>query len=156
VVLVGFAIALLVMTRASDRPVASNHAAAPAPQRPRAPAPPLIVAPDAGVDPARVEREQLLAKVRDPRQGHEAWNERGIALLQQLGASAIATTEVGCYMAGCVAVFTFASQGAYDGARDRLVALPEYRAWTGGKTFTTPEQRGDGSVVVAVVFERPD
>jgi hypothetical protein len=160
-VLVGSAIALLVMTRANGRAVTSEHAdapvahVAPPPTTTRA-TPPAIVAVDAGIDPARAEREQLLARIRDPLHGHEGWNDRGIALLQQLGADAQATTELGCYMAGCVAVFAFASHDAYQRARDRIVSSPDYVAWTGSKKFTAPEERGDGSVVVAVAFERPD
>jgi hypothetical protein len=161
VVLVGLAIALLVMTRTHEVPVATHvDDAAPAPRvaqpQPPRPPPPAIVAADAGTDPAQVEREQLLARIRDPLHGHEGWNDRGIALLQQLGADARTTTELGCYMAGCIAVFTFASADAYQRAHDRLVASADYAAWTGAKKLTTPEERGDGSVVVAVAFERPD
>jgi hypothetical protein len=159
-VLVGLAIALLVMTRAHDRPVAKHiddaALAARVAQQPPRPPPPAIAGIDAGTAPAQGEREQLLARIRDPLHGHEAWNDRGIALLQQLGADARSTTELGCYMAGCIAVFAFASADAYQRAHDRLVASPDYAAWTGAKKFTAPEERGDGSVVVAVAFERPD
>jgi hypothetical protein len=109
----------------------------------------------AGLGP-REEREQLLARIRDPKAGYEPWDDQGLAILDSAASDATELTDVGCYMAGCVATFTFPSDGAYRRAIADLKLTTAYVAWTGGKQFTTPETLDDGRVVIAILLNRPD
>ena len=124
--------------------------------RPTSPPPTLVARAETAEPPERRAREQLVARVRDPSHGHEPWDDAGLALLRAIGADAIETSDVGCYMAGCLATFTFANAATYRDAIAKLETSPDYAAWTGGKQLSAPETRADDSVVIAVVFERPD
>jgi hypothetical protein len=119
-------------------------------------APALVARLDPAESRARRAREQLVARIRDPSRGHETWHDAGLALLRGLEADAVAMTDVGCYMAGCMATFTFANAAMYGDAVAKLETSPAYVAWTGGKQLSAPETRADDTVVVAAVFERPD
>jgi hypothetical protein len=145
---------------ASTMPVATQRAPArtePIERPPSHARPPALVARVEPAEPqARQSREQLGARVRDPSHGHEPWDDAGLALLHALGTDAVEMTDVGCYMAGCMATFTFASTVMYRDAIAKLEASPDYAAWTGGKQLSAPETRADDMVVVAMVFERPD
>ncbi len=162
VVVAGLAIALLILTRSPGPRDVEPVAPMVSPRRPEAspapaPAPPI----DAWVSTAeslaaRSERERLLEKIRDAHAGTESWNDQGLALLDQIARVALTVAEEGCYMAGCFATFIFESDDAYRRARETITASPEYARWTGGKQFTSPEVLGDGRVVVAAVFQRPD
>ncbi len=130
----------------AERPPPALVVAAPTPAMRAEPAEP----------PERHERAQLVARVRDPSHGHEPWDDAGLALLRALGADATETTDIGCYMAGCMATFTFANAATYRDAIAKLEASTDYAAWTGGKQRSAPETRADDTVVIAAVFERPD
>jgi hypothetical protein len=158
VVLLGLAIGLVVLTRphpTSPVVVARADAAA---ANPIAPPPPALPSTDAGAPPstARAERELLLSKIIDHLGGHEGWNEQGTDLLRAFGRGAVATSDLNCYMAGCIATFTFASEDAFHATYDEVTTSPRYAAWTGGKRVTAPELLPDGRVIVAVALERPD
>ena len=105
---------------------------------------------------AHAERETWFARIRDAHAGHEAWDDAGLALLQQLGRDAASVSNEGCYMAGCIAEVTFASLQAYRVAVDAFTSAAAYTSWTGAKHITAPETLANGDVVVAVVLERPD
>jgi hypothetical protein len=154
--LLALAIALVVLTRPHPPtpmptpPSPSREAVAPAP-------PPMLPAIDSGAAAARAEREHMVAKIVDRLGSHEeSWNATGIDLLHAFGRGAQATTDLGCYMAGCIATFTFASESAYRAAYDEVTATPDYAAWTGGKRASAPEVLPDGRVIVAIALERPD
>ena len=101
-------------------------------------------------------RERLLSRVRDHGTNLEPWVASGRALLARLSTEASSTTDDGCYMAGCTATFTFASEATFDKATASWRATAEVRAWTGGVQVSDPEITRTGSVVVAVVLFRPD
>lgn len=157
--LLGLAIALVVLTR----PHPPTTLPPPAPSRDAAavttpPPPPTLPTIDAAVAASggRAEREHMVAQIVDRLGGHESWNAQGIELLQAFGGRAQTTTDLGCYMAGCVATFTFASESTYRAAYDDVTATRAYAAWTGGKRVSSPEVLPDGRVIVAIALERPD
>jgi hypothetical protein len=157
--IIGLAIVLYVMTR----PPEPRAAEVSAPQvrksetaQPISPVSADARQPTAADSSARASRDKLLDGIRDPRQGHEPWNDAGLALVDELGKEAVAVTDRGCYMAGCIGTFTFATDVAYRRAVDELAASAEYTAWTGGKQITPPETLANGQVIVALVLQRPD
>lgn len=163
----GAAIELYALTRpaeaasavvtAAPEPVEVAHQDVPLRAAPPAP-PPVTHAPappDANAA-AHAERATWFARIRDAHVGHEAWDDAGLALLQQLGGDKAAVSDEGCYMAGCIAELTFGSLAAYRDAIDAVASMPAYASWTGAKHITAPEQLPGGNVVVAVVLERPD
>jgi hypothetical protein len=99
-------------------------------------------------------RAELVATLRASGAATETWSGQGMALLGR--AHAAASTDSGCFVAGCAAVFTYASQSDYMQQRAALEASPEYTAWTGGKRWTDVEQLGDGRVRVGLLLYRPD
>jgi len=157
IVITGFVVALYVLTRPPDHD-ASAPQLAPGELSRAIPQAQTVDArkPISTDDHTRTSRETLLATIRDPRAGHEPWDETGLALLDQLGRDASDVTDRGCYMAGCIATFTFASDASYRRAIDDLTTSAEYAAWTGGKQITSPETLANGQVVIALVLQRPD
>lgn len=156
VVLAGFAVALLILTRSTETetPQAHIEPSLPAPrQQPTATAPVLASQPDLE---AHGQRERLVARIRDPKAGYEPWNDKALAILDRIARDAVATTDRGCYMAGCIATFTFPSAAVYQRVLDETMAAAEWIAWTGGKQFSSPETLASRQVVVTVVLERPD
>lgn len=111
--------------------------------------------PEPDPDP-RFERDRLVGHIRDNLVGHEAWNAPGLAILDAAAKRATSVTDRGCYMAGCIAVFTFPTEDAYEHAAVELTESAAYTAWTGGKQVTPPEIKSDGSIVIAVALLRPD
>ena len=155
----GFAIALYVLTRppaAQTRVLAAPDPRGSRPLDPAALAPAVDARTPTTDSAARTNRENILDGIRDPHPDHESWNEAGLALVDQLGRDAVDVADRGCYMAGCVGTFTFASEAAYRHAVDALTASTDYAAWTGGKQLTAPETLANGQVVVALVLQRPD
>lgn len=163
----GAAIELYALTRpaeaasvaavAAPAPAAVAHQDVPPSAVPAAPPPVTHApAPSSANAAAHAERATWFARIRDAHVGHEAWDDAGLALLQQLGGDEAAVSDEGCYMAGCIAELTFASLGAYRDAIDAVAGMPAYTSWTGAKHITAPEQLPGGGVVVAVVLERPD
>jgi hypothetical protein len=157
VVLAGLAIVLVILTRPeTTRPSTPVEPAFRQPVRPTTTVPSLGSKPDPTELDAHTKREQLVARIRDPKAGHEPWDDKGLAILDRVARDAVATTDRGCYMAGCVATFTFSSEETYRRVVDEITAAPEWTAWTGGKQFSPPETLVNQHVVVAVVLERPD
>jgi hypothetical protein len=109
--------------------------------------------PDAS-DP-HAERVALTAHMA-ARPGRERWARKGEALLDEVALRAQRVDERGCYISGCTATFWFASRDAYDAVVRDEATSPVYAAWTGGKSWTTPEPQPDGQVVVALLLYRPD
>jgi hypothetical protein len=155
------AIVLLVAIRSggdAPTPRGSPTATAPAPAPDATPSgaarpdrPPAEV-----TDPhAQTERETLVADLRASGSGAEPWDAQGTALLAAIGRRAVATSQAGCFTAGCAATFTFASRTELDRARIEAARSPQYRAWTGGKRWTTPEVSRD-RVVITLLLYRPD
>jgi hypothetical protein len=150
-IVAGLAVALAVMVHGDARPVApsidagvivktvSPHAVLAVPTRDASPdAPP----------------PSPLATLRASGSGHESWVGQATALLESVDAIKRTTPE--CYIAGCAATFTFASDASY---RERIAVLTtsdNYRAWTGGKALTVPEGQPDGRVIVTLLLYRPD
>jgi hypothetical protein len=97
-----------------------------------------------------------LVELEESGEGSEAWSSQGLGLLDALGATAAAISEPGCFVAGCGAMFTFASEDAYQRQLARLVASDAYAAWTGGKVWSPLQTRADRSVVVVLLLYRPD
>jgi hypothetical protein len=168
-VVAAFAIVLLVSTHRDAEPPASppnvRDAGAQAPPSPPivvdAPAPPPEVRADAWVPgaaetSARDEREKALAELHDSGLGHEDWDSAAEALLGSIARGPVEATDAGCFIAGCGMTYTFPSEDAYLRGIDELQRSDGFRAWTGGKQFTTPERRADGRVVVALLLYRPD
>jgi hypothetical protein len=159
--IMGVAIALYVLTRPPDTPAPVVSAPDPRPSQPVQPSATVTTvdarAPTTTTDnAARDSRDKLLDGIREAHPGQESWNDAGLALVDQLGRDAIAVTDRGCYMAGCMGTFTFASDGAYRRAFSELSSSPDYIAWTGGKQWTAPETLANGQVIVALVLQRPD
>ncbi len=166
--LVVAAMAVLLLTRThgeyhappqSPRAPIGSPPATPPPPASMPDASPVAVTPDAparDVDDvaARDAREQLLARVRASGDAREEWDEQARALFAT--ASGAVVSDVGCYVAGCAATLAFTSRDSYARSIEALQGSDAYRAWTGGKMFSPPEVRGDGSVVVALVLYRPD
>lgn len=168
--LVAAALWLYVQTRArSATPdpvvvVPSDAAVAHRPPRPQAVAPPadaaVVVAaaepappPDAS-DP-HAERVALTAHMAE-RPGHERWERKGEAVLDEVGGRAQGVEERGCYVSGCTATYRFSSRDAYEAVARDEAASAVYAAWKGPKQWTTPEEQADGQVVVALLLYRPD
>lgn len=105
---------------------------------------------------ARAEREKVLAGLRDSGNGAEPWDDTGSALFEEIGRRAAHSDPLGCFVAGCGATFTFASAADFERERAEIETLPAYKAWTGGKRWTTPDPQPDGAVVVALALYRPD
>lgn len=108
------------------------------------------------VSPARDEREAALQSLLDSGEAKEEWVDRATNLFDLIGRQALATSKLGCYVAGCGATFTFPSVAEFDRRRAIVEASDEYKAWTGGKKWTTPEPTPDGRIVVALILYRPD
>jgi hypothetical protein len=157
VVLAGFAIILLMLTRSEPaRPDTHVEPSFREPVRPTATVPALASQPSPADLDAHAKRERLVARIRDPKAGYEPWDDKGLAILDRVARVAVATTDRGCYMAGCIATFTFPSAEVYQSVVEEITATPEWIAWTGGKQFSPPEKLVNQQVVVAVVLERPD
>ena len=157
-----FAIWLRIAAKPSEPPaptpaVAPAPAAvAPAPGSSQPQLPPSPVAPAPVLAPEPSERERWVKPVLRSGSGHEQWTERGTSLLEQIGRNAVRSDDVGCYIAGCTATYTFASRDEYDRTIHAVQRSAEYQAWTGGKRWTTPEPAHDGAVTSALVLYRPD
>ena len=151
---------LLISVRSSDDPPPGPGSAARAPT----PTPDATPAREARhdsphsepADPhAHGDGEALLDDLRASGSAAEPWDAQGTALLAAIGHRAVATSQVGCFTAGCAATFTFASRSDLDRARIEATQSPQYRAWTGGKRWTTPEISRD-RVVITLLLYRPD
>jgi hypothetical protein len=166
VVVAALAVGLLLLARPHDStttsataptaPTARDDAAALAPAR----TPPRANDANAGDDRARTaardEREAALDSVRASGDAHEEWAARGTTLLTSAGQHGAQVYGAGCFIAGCGATLSFASDADYRRGIDALVASDAYTAWTGGKKITAPERQPDGHVLVGVVLYRPD
>jgi hypothetical protein len=118
--------------------------------------PPVGTAADNERGAARVERAKALAELRDSGPGNETWVGRATTLLEQVSKRSAGMTPEGCYIAGCAGTFVFPSVNDYERAVAAIIDLPDYRSWTGGKQWTTPEHAPDGRVVVGLLLYRPD
>jgi hypothetical protein len=107
---------------------------------------------------ARDQRADALLHLRQSGPGEESWNPRAGDVFDAIAALVppVTITERGCYVVGCRAVVTFASESAYRAELAQIDRLAAYRAWTGGKQITSPDVRPDGRVVVALLLFRPD
>lgn len=105
---------------------------------------------------AREERETTLLGLRESGEAVEPWNEQATALFAAIGRSLATVSGAGCFIAGCGATLAFPSEAAYRRARLDIEGLEAFRAWTGGKTYTSPETLPNGTVVVGLVLYRPD
>ena len=158
IVVAALAIGLYVLTRPAKavQPQPEPARPEPVPRGPTAIPSGSVAELTASSAAARTERESLLARVRDAHVGHESWDDDGLALLDRVGHEAIAVADEGCYMAGCIGAFTFASEAAYRRAVADVTASSDFAAWTGAKRITSPERLAGGKVVVAILLERPD
>ena len=160
VLVLGLAVALLVMLR-TEPPVVTPISTTPRPTiAPRidAGAPtPILTHADAAHD-ALVpgESEAALARLHASGSGVESWDRQGLALLDSIAHDGVEIHDAGCYIAGCGASFTFASEAEYHRRIDELGGSELYRGWTGGKHLTGPEIHSDGRVTIALVLYRPD
>ena len=112
---------------------------------------PVVVAPP--VDAASTsERDQVLDVVRASGPANEPWDAQARSLFESIDPS---VSIDGCYVAGCAATFTFASEASYDARRRDAERSTEYAAWTGGKRWTAPVVTGS-KVAVSLVLYRPD
>ncbi len=147
------AIGLLLLLRSPATPVPRDAAAIVTP----ADAPRLLASMiDAAAPAARAEREAVMTTLAHSGIGDEAWAAQAGALFTAIAQPPVTVSVTGCYIAGCGATFTFASEADYRRTLAGLAELAAYRAWTGGKKLTNPETRSDGSVVVGLVLYRPD
>lgn len=165
VALVIAGVILFIQVRRRDEPVivvAALHDAAPrvVPPPPPIPvdAPQVVARADAAssAPAARDERETVLGDLRNSGTGHEPWDVQAITVFDSISRGQVTTSEVGCFIAGCGATFVFPSLAEYRRDFDALQTADAYRAWTGGKRWTTPEVGSDGRVSVALVLYRPD
>ena len=108
------------------------------------------------VSPARDERDEAFTALMSSGEAKEEWVDRASNLFDSIGRQALATSKVGCYVAGCGATFTFPSVAEFDRRRALVEASDDYKAWTGGKKWTTPEPTPDGRIAVALILYRPD
>ena len=108
------------------------------------------------VSPARDERDKALQALIDSGEEREEWGDRAMNLFDSIGRQALATSKLGCYVAGCGATFTFPSVAEFDRRRALVEGTDEYKQWTGGKKWTTPEPTPDGRIAVALILYRPD
>jgi hypothetical protein len=156
---VGLATAAIVMRCAvrGESPTATTTTTAPeSPPPPATATPPPVVEPAPVVDAALHSRDELLGNLRMSGLGEEPWAGQASALFRAIATPPTRVEIVGCYVAGCGAVLTFASLEAYRAQLAKIEQSDVYRAWTGGKQLAEPEPRGDGRVDVALVLFRPD
>lgn len=104
---------------------------------------------------SRAERVAAMQALRRSGPADEGWNAQAGEVFDATKRSAT-VTDVGCYVVGCGATLTFASETAYRDELARVQALTAFRAWTGGKQITSAEIQADGRVVVALLLYRPD
>jgi hypothetical protein len=142
----------VVVAPIADAAVARNVPSAQIAAAPRADA--GAVALDDASD-AHAERVALTEHM-SARPGHEHWERKGVAVLDEVGARAQRVEDRGCYVSGCTATYWFSSRDAYDAVVRDEAASPVYAAWKGGKHWTTPEEQSDGEVIVALLLDRPD
>ncbi len=98
----------------------------------------------------------MLDNVRTSGPAHEHWDEQARALFNSLAKDDTVVAYEGCYVAGCAATLSFASEDDYRRARDEAERSELYRAWTGGKKWSRPDIAEDGRLLVALVVYRPD
>jgi len=157
-VVVAGSIALLALLRDGGTPSHTTSNVEPSPRRAEPASVPVATdarGDDAG-DASR-ERQELLARVRSSGRGDEPWNAQAGDVFAAFARSGARVDEVGCYVVGCAATLTFESSADYRRFRSELDASDAYRAWTGGKRFTSPEADPQGArVTLAVVLYRPD
>jgi len=173
VVVVVLAVGLLLMARPSDHEspprardaafASTGSSAAPSVSVPARDAAAALPPPDADTAwaveqrAARSDREQMMTSLHQSGSGQESWVAQGTAALDVLAhASGVQASDAGCFIAGCGAVFTFATETDYRRGVDTLLASDAFHAWTGGKRFAPPERLPDGQVVIAIVLYRPD
>ena len=142
-----------------SRPAERPQASALRPQAPEKQADATVHVEDDGarvVSPARDERDEAFTALMSSGEAKEEWVDRANNLFDSIGRQALATSKIGCYVAGCGATFTFPSVAEFDRRRALVEASDEYKAWTGGKKWTTPEPTPDGRIAVALLLYRPD
>ena len=125
--------------------------ASPAPPAPGSSAPHI----DPRLDGARV-REMVLEDLKQSGDGTEDWNGSAESVFAAIGKPPVSFSDDGCWVAGCAATFTYASQDAYEQALAALPAMPAYKGWSAGKRLTPPDLRPDGTVQMTIVLYRPD
>ena len=153
VVVAGLAIALFVMVHRDPRAVTPPIDAPTGVDRGAREAAIVLVDHDASPDAAPTA---ALATLRASGSGRESWDGQATALLEAAAAGSISSTAPECYIAGCAATFTFASEARYRERAAALTASDVYQAWTGGKLLAEPDRRPDGRVVVTLLLYRPD
>jgi hypothetical protein len=158
VVALALAIGLLVAVRRSaDAPAVASGSSDAAPRDARiAELRPVPADANADLPAARRERDEVLDRLQHSGRADEPWVGQAGALFAEIGHSASEMYVAGCYVAGCGATFTFRSLELYRSSLAKIEPTAVYREWTGGKQFTEPEVRADGTVVVALVLYRPD
>lgn len=139
-------------TTTTPTPTPPTTTTTPTPTPPPTPALP----PSTEASAATREREALLSHIRDPHVGHEDWNDRANRVLDDLVRDGEITLERGCYMAGCFATVSFASESIEQSALARVQRSADYTSWTGAKRTTPIEESADGKITIALVLERPD
>jgi hypothetical protein len=141
---------------------ADTHATA----RPTTPPPVLMTAPadavataPADADPhetARAQRVALVERVSHSGKHREKWAGQGEALLDDIASHAERIDDRGCYLSGCMASYTFASNSAYQDMLQLETTTPQWAKWTGGKRWSAVEDLDGGRVIVTLVLYRPD
>jgi hypothetical protein len=144
---------MLATRRAVDAPVPAQPQAPAQPARPEPEVTRTRPAPLAATSEAT---ETALGRLRASGEAREVWASSGMAILDTIARRAARTGGAGCYVAGCGATFTFGSAEALATAHTEVERSADYRAWTGGKLWTSPEPQPDGSVETAVLLYRPD
>jgi hypothetical protein len=140
----------------APQPATPPEPAEPEPPPAKPPSPELAAYQDQVRANAREGREKALTTLQDSGVASESWAPRATAVINEVGRHATSTTPAGCFVAGCAATFTFASQMDYLHALADINASDEYKAWTGGKHWTMPETAPDGTVTMALLLYRPD
>jgi len=111
-------------------------------------------APDAARDAS--ERDLALETLRASGVGDESWTGQATTLLDSFATAGVSISDRACFIGGCAATFMFASDREYGMRAAQFVETDAYRAWTGGKRFTSPERRADGRIAVTLLLYRPD
>ena len=101
---------------------------------------------DAAIDAAF--HPEALEALRNSGTASEVWVTDAERLVHSIAPAA----TVECYVAGCGAQLSFASEAAY---QDAVRAVADDHTWTGGKRWSEAARDG-GRVSVALILYRPD
>jgi hypothetical protein len=110
----------------------------------------------AGAEDARRQREEKMATMRASGAAEETWDAQAKAFFATVATGPVTASDVGCYIAGCAATFTFPSEDSFYARTAEARSTPAYDAWTGGKLLTPPEILPDGRVRASWILYRPD